>query len=293
MVLAETAAAQAPSQQTASFRDGAVLAGFKAGISKEQAETIVASVGARHLRTIGHGTYVLQVLLGSVGATIKALKTHPEVRYAEPDFIEHSDGVPNDPFFSLQWGFQNTGQTSGGQTGVAGADEKAVSAWDITQGSSSVVVAVVDTGIEYTHPDLAANVWSNPGGINGCAAGTHGYNVLTSVCDPMDDDTVYNGHGTHVSGIIGAVTNNGTGVAGVNWQTSLLGVKWVDASGDGATSDLITALDWVVSAKQAGVNIRVVNDSQTWPGTASSQALSDEIDVLGSNDIRLGQYRAG
>jgi subtilisin family serine protease len=285
LLSAGSAAAQAPNQESARFRDGTVLAGFVAGASQQEAEQIITSVGAQHLRTIGHGTYVLRVPLGGVDATVKALLTHPQVRYAEPDFIERSDGVPNDPFFSLQWGFQNTGQSSGGQTGVAGADEKAVSAWDITHGSSSVVVAVVDTGIEYTHPDLAANVWSNPGGINGCAAGTHGYNVLTSVCDPMDDDTVYNGHGTHVSGIIGAVTNNGTGVAGVNWQTSLLGVKWVDASGDGATSDLITALDWVVSAKQAGVNIRVVNDSQTWPGTAASQALSDEIDVLGSNDI--------
>jgi hypothetical protein len=101
----------------------------------------------------------------------------------------------------------------------------------------------------------------------------------------MDDDTVYNGHGTHVAGIIGAVTNNAAGVAGLNWQANLMGVKWVDANGNAYTSDLISALDWVIKATKAGVNVRVVNDSQTWAGTAKSLALSDEIDALGSNDI--------
>src|SRR6476646_4181688 len=101
----------------------------------------------------------------------------------------------------------------------------------------------------------------------------------------MDDDTSYGGHGTHVAGIVGAVANNATGVAGVNWTTSIMAVKWVTSNSVGATSDLITAMDWVVRAKQAGVNVRVMNDSATWPGTGFSQALSDEIDLLGSNDI--------
>nr|MBA2559789.1 S8 family serine peptidase [Propionibacteriales bacterium] len=140
-------------------------------------------------------------------------------------------------------------------------------------------------GLDYTHPDLAANVWSNPGGVGGCAAGTHGYNAISSTCDPMDDDTVYGGHGTHVAGILGAVGDNGIGVAGVNWTTTILPVKWVGSGGSGTTSNLIIALDWLVQAKQAGVNLRVVNDSQTWSGTAPSQALSDEIDLLGQNGI--------
>jgi hypothetical protein len=103
----------------------------------------------------------------------------------------------------------------------------------------------------------------------------------------MDDDTAYGGHGTHVAGIIGAVGNNGVGVTGVNWQTTILPVKWVNASGSGSTSDLLAALDWVVRAQAAGVNIRVVNDSQTWKGTSISQALSDEIDLLGSHNILM------
>jgi hypothetical protein len=233
---------------------------------------------------------------------VKALKAMPGVRYAEPDWLQYVDGgsVPDDPSFPVQWALQNTGQTVNGTTGISGADEKALPAWSITTGSTSVVVAVTDTGIDYTHPDLAANIWSATSAftvaINGtnytCPAGSPGFNVLGTVgtatgqqCNPMDDDTSYNGHGTHVAGIIGAVGNNNTGVAGVNWITSLMAIKWVNSGGTGATSDLITALQGVVTLAQAGVNIRVVNDSQTWPGTAVSQALSDEIDVLGDNNI--------
>ncbi len=202
-----------------------------------------------------------------------------------------ASGVPNDPSFGLQWALQNTGQTvtgdSGTVTGTAGADEDVVPAWGVTTGSRSVVVAVTDTGVDYNDLDLAANVWSNPGGVGGCAAGTHGFDVLSgeSACVPMDTDTVYGGHGTHVAGIIGAVGDNGVGVTGVNWTTSIMAVKWLDSESSGLTSDLINALAMVVTAKQAGVNVRVVNDSSTFPGVASSQALSDEIDVLGDNNI--------
>lgn len=272
-------------QQKLPFRDGIVLVGFQENATQEDQAKAIADAGGVEKRVIGKGTHVVRVPPGHVMQAIESLQHSAAVRYAEPDYREFLSGAPNDPSFPQQWAFHNTGQTVDGVTGTSGADESTLRAWNITHGTTSVVVAVVDTGIDYTHPDLAANIWSNPGGVNGCAAGTHGYNVLTNLCDPMDDDTVYDGHGTHVAGIIGAVTNNGVGVAGVNWQTSLLGVKWVDANGNGFTSDLITALDWVVQAKQAGVNIRVVNDSQTWAGTARSQALSDEIDVLGSNDM--------
>jgi subtilisin family serine protease len=101
----------------------------------------------------------------------------------------------------------------------------------------------------------------------------------------MDDDTAYGGHGTHVGGILGAVGNNGAGVAGMNWQTTILPVKWLNSSAGGSTSGLISALQWFVAAKQAGVNVRVVNDSATFFGTEFSQALSEEIDVLGANNI--------
>jgi thermitase len=107
----------------------------------------------------------------------------------------------------------------------------------------------------------------------------------------MDDEIEFGGHGTHVAGILGAAGNNGIGVTGVNWTTTILPVKWLDRAGNGYTSDLITALDWVLKAKRAGVNIRVVNDSATFPRdtpnsvSGRSQLLSDEIDLLGKYGI--------
>ena len=272
------------------FRQGVVLMAFARGVSTPREKEILSSAAAREIRKIGVGVHVLRVARGGVFKAIRLLKSYPEVRYAEPDYIETVAGsasLANDPYIENQWAVENTGQMVNGVGGTAGADERANAAWAVTTGTNSVVVAVLDTGVQYSHPDLAANMWNNPGGIGGCAAGTHGDNVLSNNCDPMDDDTAYGGHGTHVAGIIGAIGNNSAGVAGVNWTTSIMAVKWVASDGNGATSDLITAMDWVIKAKQAGVNVRVVNDSQTWVGTAYSQALADEINLLGSNDILL------
>ena len=269
------------------FRDGVVLLAFRSGVSESREAAILTSIGARDVKRIGVGVHVLGVGRGRVRAAIESLEARSEIRYAEPDYVETLAGgsVPNDTYVASQWAIQNTGQVVNGVTGTAGADERAPGAWGITTGTNSVVVAVLDTGVQYSHPDLLTNIWNNPGGIGGCPAGTHGYNVLTSSCDPMDDDTYYGGHGSHVAGILGAVANNAAGVAGVNWTTSIMAVKWVLGSNSGSTSDLITAMDWVIKAKQAGINVRVINDSATWPSTTFSQALSDEIDLLGANDI--------
>jgi subtilisin family serine protease len=265
------------------YQDGVVLVGFDKSTSQQQQVAEVAGAGATDTRTIGVGVHILHVPPGQVLSAVRRLGTQPGIRYAEPDYIEYESGVPNDPSFGLEWGYQNTGQTVNNISGTPGADERAVQAWNITTGSRSIVIGEADTGVDYTHPDLAANIWSNPGGVGGCAAGTHGYNVISSTCDPMDDDTVYGGHGTHVAGILGAVGNNGIGVTGVNWTTTILPVKWVGSSGGATTSNLIIGLDWLLKAKQAGVNVRVVNDSNTL--CCPSQALSDEIDLLGGNGI--------
>jgi subtilisin family serine protease len=267
------------------YVDDAVLVSFAGGVPDSVRRADRVSVGATVVRQFIGGTELLRVPRGAVTATITHLRSRGHVRFAEPDYVMHEDGVPNDPSFGLQWGYQNTGQTVNGTAGTVGADEHAVPAWGVTTGSRSVVVGEVDSGVDYNHPDLSANVWSNPGGVGGCAAGTHGYNVLTDLCDPLDDETVYGGHGTHVAGIIGAVGNNGRGVTGVNWTTTILPVKWLDSSGGGTTSGLISALNWLLEAQAAGVNIRVVNDSATWKGDAYSQALADEIDLLGQHDI--------
>ena len=275
----------------AQFRDGIVLLAFQSGVAADRQQAILASVGGVVLRRIGVGTEVVRIPPGRVLPSIRMLKQYPEIRYAEPDIMQSVDGgpAPNDTNFGVQWALQNTGQIVSGSGGVAGADERAVPSWGVTTGTTNVVVAVLDTGVQYSHPDLVSNMWSNPGGIGGCAVGTHGYQIINgaSSCDPMDLDTAYNGHGSHVAGIIGAMGNNGAGVSGVNWTTSIMAVKWIQNNGGtaGFSSDLVSAMDFVISAKQAGVNVRVVNDSATWPGTAFSQAVSDEIDALGANDI--------
>ncbi|HVT19237.1 MAG TPA: S8 family peptidase [Thermoanaerobaculia bacterium] len=232
----------------------------------------VAQVAGGVIRRIRSRSKTAEQLVNELGR-------HPGVLYAEPNYIVHTSTIPNDPRFGELWGLRNTGQTILGVPGTAGADIKAEPAWTVTTGTASVVVGVVDTGIDYTHSDLAANVWSNPGGVGGCAAGTHGYNAITRVCDPRDDHY----HGTHVSGTIGAVGNNSLGVVGVNWTTKIMGLKFLDSSGSGTTADAITAIDFAVTAKIAGVNVRVLSNS--WGGGGFSQALLDEINKANANDI--------
>jgi subtilase family protein len=218
--------------------------------------------------------------------------------------------VPADPAFSLQWGDENTGQPIAQQflpneqlgrqvPGTPFADDSASDAWTVTSGSSQIVIGEIDTGVDYLHPDLNANVWSDPGGIgeckplaSGCSAegkceqGTRGYSVLSGACDPIDEDGTYGGHGTHVAGIMGAVGNNRIGVAGMNWETTILPVKWLDnAEPEGKASNLIAALHWLVAAKHAGVNIHVVNDSATYKGTTGSLELKKAIEELGKAGI--------
>src|SRR5947209_2267957 len=240
----------------------------------------------------GTGLLRLHSLRKNVATLVSELSARPDVEYAEPNYIVHTTAVPNDARFGELWGLQNTGQTIQGFPGIPGADISAVAAWDISTGSRANVAAVIDTGIDYTHPDLAANVWSAPATftvtIGGrsitCPAGSHGFNAITNVCDPLDD----NNHGSHVSGTIGAVGNNGTGVVGVNWTASIMGSKFINASGSGTTANAINAIEFAVQAKAAfaatsGANVRVLSNS--WGGGAFSQALLDEINRANANDM--------
>lgn len=213
---------------------------------------------------------------------VRRLGSNAEVVYAEPNYILRAIGVPNDPRFTDLWGLQNTGQSIGGVAGKPGADIGAVSAWDVSTGSRTTVVAVVDTGIAYNHPELASNVWSAPTGFTvtvgsqavTCPAGSHGFNAITYSCDPMDDEN----HGTHVSGTIGAAGNNSVGVTGVNWTASVMGLKFLDATGSGYTSDAINAIEFGIQVKRffgSSANVRVLSNS--WGGGGFSQALLDEI----------------
>jgi subtilisin family serine protease len=259
-----TGASAATAATTETFSDDTVLVGFQAGIIPDQEQAIVLAVGATDTETIGAETHVLRVVPGTVPATIALLSSYLEVRYAEPDYDVHAEQNPTDPLYNQLWGLP---------------DIQADQAWDATTGTASVVVGVVDTGVDYTHPDLAANIWTNDGTVNRCPAGTHGYNVLLKSCDPLDDHN----HGTHVSGTIGAVGNNGVGVVGVNWNTRIMGLKFLGASGSGSTSGAIAAIDWALKAKAAGVNLRVLSNS--WGGGGYSNALANAIDKAGANDV--------
>ncbi|HSC96833.1 MAG TPA: S8 family serine peptidase [Burkholderiales bacterium] len=200
----------------------------------------------------------------------------PNVLYAEPNYVVHTTAIPDDTRFGELWGLHNTGQSGG----TPGADIDALGAWDTATGSSSVVVAVIDTGIDYNHPDLSANMFRNTAdcianGIdddgNGRIDDCYGIDTANNDSDPMDD----NEHGTHVAGTIGASGNNATGVAGINWNVSLMACKFLAASGSGTLAGAIGCLEYVRTMKDRGVNVVATNNS--WGGGGFSQALFDAI----------------
>ena len=200
--------------------------------------------------------------------------------FVEPNFVFQLQATaPNDPLLAHEYALNNTGSTPMGAS-AADADMDAVEAWDITTGSADVVVGVVDSGVDYTHPDLAANMWRNPFEVagdgrdndnNGYVDDVHGINAAANTGNPMDD----NGHGTHVAGTIAAVGNNGTGVAGVSWNSKVMALKFLAADGSGSSADAIECLNYAVSMRNKGVNIRLTNNS--WGGGGFEGALRDAI----------------
>ncbi len=210
-------------------------------------------------------------------AAIKEISKNPAVEYAEPNYIVRAIGMPDDPDFVSLWGLNNTGQNNG----TADADIDALEAWETTTGSSDVVIGVIDSGVDYNHPDLQANMWVNPNEIpgngidddgNGYVDDIHGVSTENDNGDPMDA----NGHGTHVAGTIGATGDNGEGVVGVNWDVSIIGCQFLGADGGGYTSDGLECVNYMTDLKvNHGVNIVATNNS--WGGGGPSQAMEDAI----------------
>ncbi|MGV3663715.1 MAG: choice-of-anchor D domain-containing protein [Prosthecobacter sp.] len=204
---------------------------------------------------------------------IKELNATGLYEYVEPDWIVTVQQVPTDTAFTngSLWGLRNTGQNGG----TPGVDVNAAPAWALTTGSPTVVVGVVDTGIRYTHQDLAGNMWTNPGEVpangidddsNGYVDDVHGINGITGSGNPMDD----NNHGTHCAGTIAATGNDAGQHVGVAYNVKLMGLKFLSASGSGQTSDAIRCIDYGVAK---GAHIL----SNSWGGGGSSQALRDSI----------------
>lgn len=214
----------------------------------------------------------------NVRKTVQAYERLPGVLYAQPDYFVQPAARPNDTSYDVQWHLNNTGQ-NGGKVDV---DLDAPEAWDITHGNGSAIVAVIDTGVDWTHPDLAANIWVNAGEIagngidddgNGYVDDVRGWDFANNDNNPMDDF----GHGTHVAGILGAVGNNARGVSGVMWQVQIMPLKFIGANGGGAISDAIRALDYAVM-----MGATVSNNS--WSVSTYDQALMDAIARARIND---------
>ena len=205
---------------------------------------------------------------------ISLLKRNTVVEYAEPNYIRYATTVPNDPGFSYLWGLNNTGQTGG----TVDADIDAPRAWDITTGSTNNVIAVIDTGVDMTHEDLSTNIWTNPGEIpgngidddhNGYIDDVHGWDFYNNDNDPSDTNRCK--HGTHVSGTIGAIGNNGKGVTGVNWDVKIMPLRFLGGFlCSGSDANAIKAIEY---ATEKGV--RISNNS--WGGGGYNRALEDAI----------------
>ncbi|MDC0936832.1 S8 family serine peptidase [Pirellulales bacterium] len=208
----------------------------------------------------------------TVADAIAVYSSHPSVAYAEPDYAINLTIEPDDTQYDELWGLHNTGQTGG----IVDIDIDAPEAWEVTQGSSSTVVAVIDTGVDYRHPDLASNIWVNSAeqdgapGVdddgNGYIDDIHGYDFFNRDGDPLDDHN----HGTHVAGTIGAAGNNAAGVVGVNWEVQIMALKFLSAQGSGSVSGAIEAVNYAV-ANGASIS------NNSWGDYNFSLALRDAI----------------
>jgi subtilisin family serine protease len=217
----------------------------------------------------------------AAAAVVEEYRALPDVEYAEEVFtisLDHTGGGrhlhADDPRFSDQWALANDGQVGG----KPGADISAMQAWAETTGSEDVVVAVLDSGVDYNHSDLVNNIWNRASSIQpfqdeqaGLIDDLHGYDAIENSGDPFDQ----NGHGTHCAGIIGAEGGNGIGIAGINWKIRIMPLKFMNAGGFGTTKDAIEAINYAIDRKRAGVNLRVINAS--WGSTRRSKALEDVI----------------
>jgi subtilisin family serine protease len=312
LALALAAAIIAPSGAQAAprkpFASSELLVTFKSNPLSESAAQSNRRVGARTVRTFSFlKTQKVQLPKGmSIAEALSRYSKDSNIAAAQPNYYYHSRGAaptvtlpqrppatepnnpnpdpnnpkrnPNDRLFKDQYGLRKI---------------KAPEAWVTTTGSRNIVVAVIDSGVNYSHVDLNANMWRNPGETpgNGVDDDANGYiddyfgiDPVNGDTNPSDDD----GHGTHGAGTIGAVGNNREGIAGVNWNVSIMALKALDEDGVGRTSDIVACFEYMIRMKNKGVNIRVANHSyggELPSGTASDPLITAAFDDAGEANI--------
>ena len=266
------------------LKQAEVLVKFRGGVSQAQIEEITTRLHDEiedEIETVPGLLSLDDLDNGNVDSVINEYQALPEIEYAEQNFtisLEHTGGSKHlhaeDPRFSDQWALANEGQNEG----KAGADLSAMQAWATTTGSEEVVVAVLDSGVDYNHEDLANNIWKRPEQLQvfrdeqlGVVDDVHGYDAIENSGDPLDQ----NGHGTHCAGIVGAEGGNRIGIAGVNWKVKIMALKFMNAGGFGTVKDAIESINYVIARKKSGVNVRVI--SASWGFTQRSRALEDVI----------------
>ncbi len=270
----EAEAALAVQAEPAEYRPGEVIIKFKSDFSQQQANAVLSSVGIQVVKRFDEiGALRCNITVDkSVLKAVEECNANPNVEYAEPNYIYKASVVPNDPRFNDLFGMRQI---------------DAPDAWDIQKGSKSVIVGVIDTGVDTEHDDLKNNIWRNPGetgsgrednGIdddgNGFVDDHRGWDFINDDNNPFDD----NDHGTHVSGTIGAVGDNSEGVVGVNWNVSIMALKFLAGNGSGTTDDAIGAIIY-----GANMGARVLSNS--WGGGGRSNALEDAIEFANDNGV--------
>nr|WP_086426632.1 S8 family serine peptidase [Nitrospira cf. moscoviensis SBR1015] len=276
---------------------GEVLVKFKGEASPLGINSVTDDGGTQEIKAFSvRGSVIHQYKLDgtlSVDEAVAKYRNNPAVEYAEPNYLYWATTIPSDAKFETQWGLHNTGQPVNGTAGTPDADIDAPEAWDISTGSSDVVIAVIDSGIAYDHPDLAPNIWTNPREIaengvdddgNGFVDDVHGWDFLMNDSDPMDPIDLNPGgnpgHGTHVAGIIAGAGNNGTGVTGVMWAARLMALKAGGVNGALSTAAIVSAIHYGIAN-----GARVINAS--FSAHDCSQALYDAVNAANAAGVIL------
>jgi hypothetical protein len=261
------------------FVPGELLVQFRPEVTESVRQRVLKAHGVRLLRALrAEGVVKLRTAEGvDPRALAERLRALAEVEAAEPNYYRYLDAVPNDTRFAEMYGLNNTGQTGG----TADADIDAPEAWDIATGSANVVVAVLDSGMDITHVDLAANLYTNPGEVlngvdddgNGFIDDIHGWDFRDNDNDPSDPSAVCASHGTHTAGTIGAVGNNGIGVTGVAQTVRIMPLRAFYGSFIFCTAqdaDLLEAMDYMKR-----MNVPISNNS--WGGGPASQLIRKAV----------------